>query len=223
MSINLDNLQVRHALALQTEAAIKSELDAAQIAYDSELERVLAANPELKRLKLQLDQNKAKNDEAKDASKTCRDEAKTFLEQRFIDNLPEGYKQHKSNKVTYNERMLFMAALQSMPSLLKVDDKAVQNLAKLATERSIAGEKKLALPERIEWTLPLKLITIPKPVISDATLKKFKPVDVPVIEEEARPEPVLISPKPKMIDTSVTPKDTTIKVNLVPPTELIDC
>lgn len=224
MSTNIDKLQVRHSLALQDESAANSELEAAELAFEAELARTMEANEELKRLKEQLDKKKTAATEAKEEVKTCRAEAKTFLEQRFIDNLPEGYKQNKGKKVTYNERMLFMAALQYMPNLLKIDDKAVQDLAKLAAERSVGGEKKLALPERIGWVIPVKLITVPKPQISDATLKKFKPVDEPVVEEEVQPEPVTVATTPRMIDTTPKKKsDDKPEVNLVPPTHEINC
>ena len=78
MSTTLIKVQARHVQALHAQEQLQSELEAAQQAYETELEKVLAAHPLLKQRKDELDAAQSKARTARETSQNCRDEAKTL-------------------------------------------------------------------------------------------------------------------------------------------------
>lgn len=221
--VDVNKAHKDYVLALHVQDEVDAELEAAQTAYDAELAKLLEANPEFKAKKERLEQAQAAAKIAKDGAQDFREKAKEELSFRFYEKgqLPEHFSQQQSHRISYNERTLFLAALQHDHTLLTIDDKAVQKLIKLAEEREIGGKKQLTLPERYDWMLPMKLVIVPKPIMPEEKLRKLKTVDLP--EEEKTKEPVLVSTQPKLSEPGVKEEKPSLTFAPVPPTEQIDC
>jgi|GEM_PF-7078246 len=204
-NFDFEKHQQEHAKALKAEAEAKASYEAAQKAWDAKIQDLIAADSGLADLKAALDKSQSQFNTAKDTTKSLRANVKAELEKDFIENLPAGYTQNDGKSIEIADRQTFFRNCLTLggSEFLKIDDDAVQELAKLAKKDS--QSKQWKLEHKATWLPGCELQIRPKAMISDAKLKVVEPVVVETGTEERR-----ISPQPLNNGTDSAEKKTQI-------------
>ena len=179
--MTLNDYQKQIYSALHQQALAETELQDAQAAYEAKFAEFEASNPELVARR-----NTAihKHTEANKALRQAREATKVLLSSKFMDELPEGFKQNQGKDVIYDPQGFHKQALASFPFLLKLDHKAVSKFFTAMADKQTDGS--FILPENIRSLASVEVISTPSPIISNATIKKleFEPeADLSVFED----------------------------------------
>ena len=164
----LNRLQRELARALHETDRAEAHAQSAKNDYDKAFAEWEKANTPLVRAKESADIAKFA---ARQRVTELREEARSLMLDKFIDNLPDGFNQKRDKVVVFDPQSFLQVARDSFPFLLKLDEKAVDKFFKAMAEEQSDGA--FILPENIRRWAQVEVITKPLPNISDAKLSKM--------------------------------------------------
>lgn len=165
-----DLKHVRNQLhnALNEKDAAQEALQTAMGAYETLLKEFEAQHPDIVKKR---DNALKRYEQATRVVNTLHSTAQTAMEEKFIDDLPEGLYQDYKRSVIYDAQSLRIQALQHFHHLLVLDEAAVEKFFTCSADEHVDGS--LTLPETIRSLASVEVVFKPDVDIDMDAIQKL--------------------------------------------------